>query len=266
MRTQELWRQRLQERVPLQYLTASAHWRDMVLAVGPGALIPRPETEQLVDLASAAVRESPDLSMGHWLDLGTGSGALALGLVSVLSPSAQVWPHHSCCSQADTQLLHSRWCHSCTMVAEHTLLQHATLLMLGADGGALDELAPAEVSTASETASYISIFGRNEGHRSSTPLECLQVTAVDASEDAAAWAMYNVARTGMGNKVRVAVGSWYDPVGALTGSVAGIVSNPPYIRRSDLRGLQPEVLPRLLRSPCGFFRKTGAPCLQCCTP
>ena len=92
--SQELWRQRLQERVPLQYLTASAHWRDMVLAVGPGTLIPRPETEHLVDLAAAAVRDSPALSTGHWLDLGTGSGALALGLASVLAPSAQVWPHY----------------------------------------------------------------------------------------------------------------------------------------------------------------------------
>ncbi len=68
-----------------------------------------------------------------------------------------------------------------------------------------------------------------------------QVTAVDASEDAAAWAMYNVARTGMSSRVRVLVGSWYDPVSEMAGSVAGIVSNPPYIRRSELGSLQPEV-------------------------
>ena len=86
---QELWRQRLQERVPLQYLTASAHWRDLVLAVGPGTLIPRPETEQLVDLAAAAIQESPELASGPWLDLGTGSGALALGVASILAPGAQ---------------------------------------------------------------------------------------------------------------------------------------------------------------------------------
>lgn len=34
-----------QERVPFQYLIASSHWRQHVLAVGPGVLIPRPETE-----------------------------------------------------------------------------------------------------------------------------------------------------------------------------------------------------------------------------
>ncbi len=35
----------VQDRVPFQYLIASAHWREHVLAVGPGVLIPRPETE-----------------------------------------------------------------------------------------------------------------------------------------------------------------------------------------------------------------------------
>ena len=64
---------------------------------------------------------------------------------------------------------------------------------------------------------------------------------MDASEDAAAWAMYNVARTGTLGRVRVLVGGWYDPASDLAGSVAGIISNPPYIRRSDLEGLQPEV-------------------------
>ena len=35
----------VQDRVPFQYLIASAHWRQHILAVGPGVLIPRPETE-----------------------------------------------------------------------------------------------------------------------------------------------------------------------------------------------------------------------------
>ena len=39
-------------RVPLQYLNNCCHWRDMILAVGPGVLIPRPETELLIDFAS----------------------------------------------------------------------------------------------------------------------------------------------------------------------------------------------------------------------
>ena len=83
----------------------------------------------------------------------------------------------------------------------------------------------------------------NDAQRSvrNPPSSDPQVTAVDASKDAAAWAMYNAARTGTRTRVRVLVGSWYDPVSELAGSVAGIVSNPPYIRRSELGGLQPEV-------------------------
>ena len=38
-------------RVPLQYLTNTVHWRELILAVGPGVLIPRPETELLIDFA-----------------------------------------------------------------------------------------------------------------------------------------------------------------------------------------------------------------------
>ena len=45
-------------RVPLQYLTGAAHWRDLVLAVGPGVLIPRPETELLIDFAE-------EVCLGH---------------------------------------------------------------------------------------------------------------------------------------------------------------------------------------------------------
>lgn len=38
-------------RVPLQYLNNCCHWRDLILAVGPSVLIPRPETELLIDFA-----------------------------------------------------------------------------------------------------------------------------------------------------------------------------------------------------------------------
>lgn len=75
-----LWQQRLHDRVPVQYLTGIAPWRQFLLNVSPAVLIPRPETECLIDLAIAAVRPSPKLTDGHWVDLGTGSGAIAIGL------------------------------------------------------------------------------------------------------------------------------------------------------------------------------------------
>ncbi|MCG9892566.1 MAG: peptide chain release factor N(5)-glutamine methyltransferase [Thermosynechococcaceae cyanobacterium MS004] len=78
-----LWQQRLEQRVPLQYLLGSTTWRDFSLAVKPGVLIPRPETELLIDLAQDWVAKHPMLdrdSVMQWADLGTGSGAIALGL------------------------------------------------------------------------------------------------------------------------------------------------------------------------------------------
>lgn len=80
----QLWQRRLTERIPVQYLVGVAHWRHFTLKVSPAVLIPRPETELIIDLAKSAV-ENPD-SEGIWVDLGTGSGAIALGL-------ADCFPH-----------------------------------------------------------------------------------------------------------------------------------------------------------------------------
>ncbi len=58
---------------PLQYLTGVAGFRYLELAVGPGVLIPRPETEQV---AERAINLLP--AGGTLVDIGTGSGAIAL--------------------------------------------------------------------------------------------------------------------------------------------------------------------------------------------
>lgn len=68
-------------RVPLQHLTGTAPFRGLELAVGSGVFVPRPETEQVaqvaIDAAAAVV-----LRCGHALvvDLCTGSGAIALAV------------------------------------------------------------------------------------------------------------------------------------------------------------------------------------------
>lgn len=77
-RIQSLWRYRLEEKVPLQYLMGSATWRDLELQVSPAVLIPRPETELLVEIALSWLQSQPE--GGVWLDMGTGSGALAIAL------------------------------------------------------------------------------------------------------------------------------------------------------------------------------------------
>jgi release factor glutamine methyltransferase len=86
----QLWQKRLEARVPVQYLVGAAPWRNFRLRVSPAVLIPRPETEYLIDLVEAAVQASPiDLAQGDWADLGTGSGAIALGLADAL-PKAKI--------------------------------------------------------------------------------------------------------------------------------------------------------------------------------
>lgn len=70
---------------PLQYLLGNAHFRKIVLSVGPGVFIPRPETELLVDKALDVLPTG-----GVLLDLGTGSGAIALSVASE-RPDARVY-------------------------------------------------------------------------------------------------------------------------------------------------------------------------------
>lgn len=72
-----LWREHLDSQIPLQHLAGCCPWRDFVLEVSPEALIPRQETELLIDLALK--RFDKDFQ-GLWADLGTGSGALAVAL------------------------------------------------------------------------------------------------------------------------------------------------------------------------------------------
>lgn len=83
----QLWRHRLKNKVPIQYLVGVTPWRNFSLKVDRGVFIPRPETELLIDLAVQAVQKSsvPNLNSGHWVDLGTGSGAISVGLGMVFS-------------------------------------------------------------------------------------------------------------------------------------------------------------------------------------
>lgn len=90
----DLWSKRIYNRVPLQYLTNTAHWRDIQLTVSSSVLIPRPETELLIDFAREVLDQLGSQRDHHasfdtllsspWLDLGTGSGAIAISLAQEL--------------------------------------------------------------------------------------------------------------------------------------------------------------------------------------
>jgi len=78
------FRPRLQERArrrPLQYILGKAAFRDLELEVDERVLIPRPETEELVEAVLTRVREWGRDGLVA-ADVGTGSGAIALALAS----------------------------------------------------------------------------------------------------------------------------------------------------------------------------------------
>ena len=81
------WLERREHREPLQHIVGTAPFYGLELRVTPDALIPRPETEVLVELGLNVLRgvERPNI-----LDVGTGSGAVALALKHE-RPDALVW-------------------------------------------------------------------------------------------------------------------------------------------------------------------------------
>jgi release factor glutamine methyltransferase len=80
-RTLDTWLRRRAAGEPVQYITGRAAFRGLDLAVNASVLVPRPETEGLVE----AVLETLRREAAHWpaprvLDLGTGSGAIAFAI------------------------------------------------------------------------------------------------------------------------------------------------------------------------------------------
>lgn len=74
---------------PLQYVLGVAHFMDLELKVNEHVLIPRPETEELVEwiISDCRAIHSRDLKI---LDIGTGSGCIAIALAKNL-PNAKVY-------------------------------------------------------------------------------------------------------------------------------------------------------------------------------
>ena len=69
------WLARRERREPLQHILGQAHFYGFTLRVSPAVLVPRPETERLVELG---LERLAGIRRPRVLDVGTGSGAIAL--------------------------------------------------------------------------------------------------------------------------------------------------------------------------------------------
>jgi release factor glutamine methyltransferase len=101
---------KLLHHVPVQYVTGQAFFRDLVLKVNNHVLIPRPETEELVQwVLDLMCSPKPANPCKIW-DVGTGSGAIALSLAaecansfvwaSDISTEALAVAHENCLDQS----------------------------------------------------------------------------------------------------------------------------------------------------------------------
>jgi len=102
---------------PIAYIVGRREFYSLPLSVGPPVLIPRPETELLVDLALERIAPQAPASV---LDLGTGSGAIALAIkrnrprarmvaVEISAAALEYARRNAAKLGLEIELLHGRW-------------------------------------------------------------------------------------------------------------------------------------------------------------
>jgi release factor glutamine methyltransferase len=75
--------------IPAQYITGHQEFWGMDFIVSPAVLIPRPETEHVIEETLARVGRAPSPANLHIIDVGTGSGCIAVALAKEL-PQAEI--------------------------------------------------------------------------------------------------------------------------------------------------------------------------------
>lgn len=90
LETWNLILKQLKKEIPIQYLLGTTHFYGLELEVNSNVLIPRPETEELVDWIVQKSKFKVQNSKFKILDIGTGSGCIAISLAKNL-PNAEVF-------------------------------------------------------------------------------------------------------------------------------------------------------------------------------
>jgi release factor glutamine methyltransferase len=81
---------KLKLEIPIQYILGTTHFYGLEFKVNENVLIPRPETEELVEWIISSAVNMPNFNNIKILDIGTGSGCIAISLAKNI-PNAQVF-------------------------------------------------------------------------------------------------------------------------------------------------------------------------------
>ena len=76
------WEKHLRTAIPIQYLSGISYWRDLKLEVSNKVLIPRPETELIIEIILERFKNKEEKKT--FVDLGTGSGAISIALAMAI--------------------------------------------------------------------------------------------------------------------------------------------------------------------------------------
>jgi len=82
--------EQLKQQIPIQYIIGKTNFFGLDFEVNPDVLIPRPETEELVEWIISDTKKKKNTSELKILDIGTGSGCIAIALAKNL-PNASVF-------------------------------------------------------------------------------------------------------------------------------------------------------------------------------
>ncbi|HEY4695432.1 MAG TPA: peptide chain release factor N(5)-glutamine methyltransferase [Candidatus Hydromicrobium sp.] len=78
------------QHVPIQYILKEAYFRKIKLYVDTGVLIPRPETELIVEKAFQLLKSNPVMEKINILEIGTGSGAISISIAYEISSELEI--------------------------------------------------------------------------------------------------------------------------------------------------------------------------------
>ena len=194
--------------MPAQYITGHQEFWGMNLIVTPAVLIPRPETEHVIETVLARVGRAPSPAALRIVDVGTGSGCIALALAKEF-PSAQI--HATDISPAALEIARAN-------AARHQLAAriqfHETDLLQGLERGSFDFVVSNPPYVGESEADHVQLEVRKHEPRNAvfageTGLEVIERLIPQAGESLkpGGWLVMEISGT-IAERVRELLASW----------------------------------------------------------